>query len=236
MSKDAASNGGGDLRDRSLAAAISVALHIAAVTWIWFMGDQAGWGKSEAQGYSGGDGMSASFIAANEFRQRIETKPTLASPDLAAASEEPSESVLSTPVEATVDMPDLANPVDPATYPAPDATTAEVNEAAPIESTKAGLTQGGDSAGGSNDDGLRAAYLAALRAAIRQHWNYQGSPQQCNLTIKQTAGGMVQSAITGECALAPSDRRALEAAVLMAQPLPYAGYESVFGAEISLRF
>lgn len=166
---------------------------------------QAG-GRSEAQGYSGGDGMSASFIAANEFRQRIETKPPLASPEVAAAFEEPSESVLSTSVEATVDLPDNTNPVDPATYPAPDATTAEVNEAALTEPTEAGLTQGGDSAGGSNDDGLRAAYLAALRAAIRQHWNYQGSPQQCTLTIKQSSGGAVQSAFTGECSLAPEDR------------------------------
>ncbi|MGR4896619.1 hypothetical protein ACIPR8_15255 [Stenotrophomonas sp. LARHCG68] len=174
-----------------MAAAISVALHIAAVTWIWFLGDQAGWGKSETHGHSGGDGMSASFIAADEFRQRIETKPTLASPEVAAASEEPSESVLSTPAEAAVDLPDWANPVDPITYPAPDATTTEVNEAAPTESAEAGLTQGGDSAGCSNDDGLRAAHLAALRAAIRQYWDYQGSPQQCTLTIKQSPGGAV---------------------------------------------
>lgn len=85
MSKDAASNGGVDLPDRSLATAISAALHIAAVIWIWFLGDQAGWGKSETHGHSGGDGMSAGFIAANEFRQRIETKPTLASPEVATA-------------------------------------------------------------------------------------------------------------------------------------------------------
>jgi len=228
MFRDAASNGNGNLRDRSLAAAISVALHIAAVAWIWFVGDQAGPGKSETQGHSGGDGMSASFIAADEFRQRIETQPTLASSEAIAIPEESSESVLSAPTEAAIDLQHSTDHADSDASSVQQATTVEDDETAPTESMEAGLNQGGDSAGGSNDDGLRAAYLAALRAAIRQHWNYQGRIQQCNLTIKQSPGGAVQSAVSGECSLAPQDRRALEAAVLMAQPLPYAGYEAVF--------
>lgn len=97
-----------------------------------------------------------------------------------------------------------------------------------------GLTQGEDNAGGNSDDGLRAAYLAALRAAIHQHWNYQGPIQQCNLTIKQSVGGAVQSAIAGKCSLPTQDRRALEAATLMAQPLPHAGFERAFNEVIDI--
>lgn len=234
MSKDAASNGGGDFRDRSLAAVISAALHVVAFGSIWFVGDQAGWGKSEAQAHSGSDGMSASFIAVDEFRQRIQTKPNLATPEVIATSEETLESVPSTPTEAAVDLPTGTEPADPSAYPASGERAGQENETAPADSMEAGLAQGEDNTGGNNDDDLRAAYLAALRTAIHQHWNYRESPQQCTLTIKQSPGGAVQSAITGECALAPPDRRALEAAALMAQPLPYAGFESIYAESIDL--
>lgn len=233
MSKDAASNGGGDLRDRSLAAAISVALHIAAVTWIWFVGDQAGRGKSEAQGHSGSYGMSASFVPADEFRQHIEIKPSLAGQQASATLQELSESAPTAPVESAGDLPDKTEPAETNISSSLDAT-APKSEIALASLLDAGLTQGGDNAGGNNDDGLRAAYLAALRAAIRQHWNHEASPQHCSVTIKQSPGGAVQSATTGACSLSPQERRTLEAAALMAQPLPYTGFEAVYADAITI--
>lgn len=233
MSKDAALDGSGDFRDRSLAVAISVALHVAAFGWIWLLGDQTGWVESEVPGFSGRDGTSADFLAPDEFRQRIKINPAPPSHEVTATSEETLEGAPSEPV---VDLPDSSESEDPAIYPASDAMAVEENEAAPTKPIATGLAQGGENTGGNNDDGLRAAYLAALRAAIRLHWNYQGLLRQCSLTIKQSPGGAVQSAIAEECSLAPQERHALEAAVLMAQPLPYAGYEPVFGAEISLKF
>lgn len=203
---------------------------------IWLFGDQRGWGKSEVPGFSGRDGTSVDFLAPDGFRQRIEINPEPPSHEVSATSEETLEGAPSEPAEPAVDLPDSAESGDPATYPPSDATAVEENEVAPTKPMEAGLTQGEDNAGGNGDDGLRAAYLAALRTAIRLHWNYQGPPRRCSLTIKQSPGGVVQSAIAGECSLPTQDRRALEAAVLMAQPVPYAGYESVFGAEISLRF
>jgi len=236
MSKDAASNGGGNSYDRSLALAISVALHVAAFGWMWFIGHQAGSGESEASGHSGSNGVSAGFIAADEFRQRIETITTFATSEVAAATEESSENAPSAPTERAVDLSDNTKLVDSDHSHAPGVPAVEENEAVLPGPMEAGLTQGGDNVGGNADDGLRAAYLAALREAIRQHWSYQGTPQQCNLTIKQSTGGAVLSAIAGECLLAPQDRRALEAAVLMAQPLPYSGFESVYSDTLSLEF
>lgn len=234
MSKDAASNGGEDFRDRGLAAAISVALHVAAFAWMWSVGDQAGSGKSEVSGHSGRDGTSADLLAPDEFRQRIEVKRALASPDIPDTSERPLNSEGNLPADHVIDTPDVAEFVTSAKHSSPDVAAVQNDEVVPTESIEADLAQGGENGGGNSDDGLRAAYLAALRAAIRQHWNYQDPSQQCNLTIKQSPGGAVQSAIAGECSLAPQERRALEAAALMAQPLPYVGYERIFNEVIDI--
>lgn len=233
MCKEATSNDSGELRDRSIAVTISVALHVAAFAWIWLVSDQAGWGKSQTQGHSGSDGMSASFVPADEFRQRIEIKPSLAGQQASATLEELSESAPNAPVESAGDLPDKTEPVETNISSAPD-TTAPKSETALASVLDAGLTQGGDNAGGNNDDGLRAAYLAALRAAIRQHWNHEASPQRCSVTIKQSPGGAVQSATTGACSLSPQERRTLEAAALMAQPLPYTGFEAVYADAITI--
>lgn len=228
MSKDAALDGRGDFRDRSLAAAISVALHVAAFGWIWLVGDQAGCGESEVSGHSGRDGTSADFLAVDEFRQRIETKPALASPDIPDTPERPLNSEERLPTDHVIDTSEVAEFVPSAEHSTPDVAAVQDDVIVPTESVEIGLTQDGQIGGGNSDDGLRAAYLTALRAAIRQHWNYQGPRQQCNLTIKQTAGGTVQSAIADSCALTPQERRSLEAAALMAQPLPYEEFERVF--------
>jgi hypothetical protein len=47
---------------------------------------------------------------------------------------------------------------------------------------------------------------------------------------------VVTSATTEDCELPAEERSRLEAAVLMAQPMPYKGYESVFVAEIEVKF
>ena len=52
------------------------------------------------------------------------------------------------------------------------------------------------------------------------------------MTIQQTIGGQVTGAISKSCILGQADRRALEAAALAAQPLPYAGFERVFREQI----
>lgn len=89
------------------------------------------------------------------------------------------------------------------------------------------------------NEGLKSQYEAALRAAIERKWQQLGqSPVRgkCTLQFTQSAGGVVTSATTEDCELLAEDRSRLEAAVLMAQPLPYKGYESVFSTDIEIKF
>jgi colicin import membrane protein len=60
---------------------------------------------------------------------------------------------------------------------------------------------------------------------------------QCKLVIKQLPGGSVMDATVVEpCALDEAGRRSVEAAVLKAQPLPYAGFEKVFNRQLNFTF
>lgn len=91
---------------------------------------------------------------------------------------------------------------------------------------------------GANKD-LKGQYEAAIRAAIQRKWQKLGQSSvrgKCTLQFTQLAGGAVTTATTDDCDLPTEERARLEAAVLMAQPLPYKGYESVFTAEIEVRF
>lgn len=94
--------------------------------------------------------------------------------------------------------------------------------------------------GGGNDNALRGRYAAALRDAITSKWTRpesiaSGAP--CRLVIRQLAGGQVVDAQVGApCSYDEAGRRSIEAAVLKAQPLPYAGFEKVFERTLILNF
>jgi len=86
-------------------------------------------------------------------------------------------------------------------------------------------------------DDLLSSYQAALRVAIRGKWatlTTHPFPLGCSLQLNQTEGGVVLAVSTVNCDLAQEDRLRLEAAALLAQPLPYEGYESVFLDQILL--
>ena len=93
---------------------------------------------------------------------------------------------------------------------------------------------------GGNDDGLQARYIAAIQAAVLAKWTPPESVvmgSQCRLVIRQLPGGTVMSAeVTSPCALDEAGRRSVEAAVLKAQPLPYAGFEKVFNRQLNFNF
>lgn len=90
------------------------------------------------------------------------------------------------------------------------------------------------------DPGLQARYAAALQQAIARQWTRPESVplgQRCRLTIHQIPGGEVTSVdISPGCPYDALGRRSVEAAVLKASPLPYAGYESVFSRILELNF
>ena len=91
-----------------------------------------------------------------------------------------------------------------------------------------------------DDAGLRARYAAALTQAIRAKWTRPETVPlgaRCTLVIRQLPGGEVMSAEVGSpCSYDEQGRRSIEAAVLKAQPLPYAGFEKVFARELRLNF
>jgi len=101
------------------------------------------------------------------------------------------------------------------------------------QSASAGATQGGKPA-----DDLLANYHGALRATIRRKWKELTSrpfPSGCTVRLDLAVGGPVNATSASGCAIPQADRMQLEAAVLMAQPLPYAGYEAVFSNSLPLR-
>lgn len=91
---------------------------------------------------------------------------------------------------------------------------------------------GGDA---SQADDLRTAYLAAVRDAILFKWNgTKASIDGCIMLLEQEIGGGVLQAKVVGCSIDPGARDALQATALMVQPLPYAGYESVFSRSLEL--
>jgi colicin import membrane protein len=90
------------------------------------------------------------------------------------------------------------------------------------------------------DNGLLARYKVALNAAIVQNWTRPDTVplgQTCRIAIRQIPGGTVISAkVDPSCPYDELGRRSIEAAVLKAQPLPYAGFEPVFARDLLLTF
>ncbi len=90
------------------------------------------------------------------------------------------------------------------------------------------------------DPALAARYAAALQAAILRNWTRPESVpfgQRCRLVIRQIPGGeVVDVKFDGACPYDELGRRSVEAAVLKASPLPYAGFEEVFDRQINLNF
>ena len=90
------------------------------------------------------------------------------------------------------------------------------------------------------DKGLQAQYQLAIQRAVESNWNRPdnipaGAP--CKLVIIQLPGGQVMSAtVDPSCPYDEQGRRSVEAAVLKAQPLPYAGFESVFNRKLNFTF
>ena len=92
---------------------------------------------------------------------------------------------------------------------------------------------------GVSDD-LRAQYYGAIADAIRRNWtrpdNIPGNVF-CDIRIRQVPGGeVIDVEVLPSCPYDELGRRSVEAAVLKAQPLPYAGFESVFQRQLTIGF
>lgn len=90
------------------------------------------------------------------------------------------------------------------------------------------------------DNALRARYAAALVNAIRSNWSRPDNVPRtvrCIIDITQLPGGKVIAVdVSSSCPYDALGKRSVEAAVLKAQPLPYAGFEAVFQRTLYLNF
>ncbi len=90
------------------------------------------------------------------------------------------------------------------------------------------------------DANLGKQYAAALQEAIVRQWTRPesiGVGQRCRISIRQIPGGEVVSVeIAPSCPYDMLGRRSVEAAILKASPLPYAGFEAVFNRNLDLNF
>lgn len=90
------------------------------------------------------------------------------------------------------------------------------------------------------DTDLAARYAAALQEAILRNWTRPDSVpvgQRCKLVIRQLPGGEVMDVqVSASCPYDELGKRSVEAAVLKAAPLPYAGFEKVFSRTLTVNF
>lgn len=222
----------GDRSDNFLALAISIALHLTVAIWVLM-------GAAETRQQPLGAGLpsaslSSRFLGEDEFRQPLVTaspiKPIQASdPEPGTATDHTVAPTLETKAaemaEATELLPDSL-PTSPASASAAQEAGLSGPESSavdpPLEDHSYNPTE--------------SAYLTALRAAIQSKWiRHDKQHGRCSITIQQTIGGRVVSATSTSCMLNDTDRRALEAATLAAQPLPYAGFEQVFRENMTVQ-
>jgi colicin import membrane protein len=92
---------------------------------------------------------------------------------------------------------------------------------------------------GGDADTLRSRWLQAIVDSIRQNWSRPDDVPagMCPIRIQMERGGRVAAVeVLPGCPYDELTRRSVEAAVLKAQPLPYAGFERVFQPELKLGF
>lgn len=87
---------------------------------------------------------------------------------------------------------------------------------------------------------VNALYSVALKDAITRQWTRPESIPigvPCQVRIRQIPGGeVVDVQVSAGCPYDQLGKRSLEAAVLKASPLPYAGFEEVFSRDVILTF
>lgn len=115
----------------------------------------------------------------------------------------------------------------------------QIADARARQGSEAAASAARPGAGGA-DAGLLAAYQAALQKAITAKWTRPESVPlgaRCRITIRQLPGGeVVDAQVSAPCSYDEAGRASIERAVLLAQPLPYAGFEPVFNRTLNFNF
>lgn len=90
------------------------------------------------------------------------------------------------------------------------------------------------------DDALLGQYVLAISRAVESNWTRPDNippGATCRIVITQLPGGeVIDAQVDPGCPYDDLAKRSVEAAVLKAQPLPYAGFESVFRRRLNFNF
>ena len=205
-----------DRFDSTLAIATTAILHCLVVLIVLFFSRVAL--ERNSMNFSAARGANSE----SEFRLRF---VTASSPD----------AKIGAPKELALVLPEEAAESDAAQYSLSESAEAHRN-ALTVTSTPpdSGISEA-DMADLEHNAELRRIYLAELRAAILKQWNRpEISITTCSIELQLRPGGQVAGAKLGRCSLVADARNQLEAAALLAQPLPYRGYETVFSELVEL--
>lgn len=227
---------GDDRQDRYWAGAVSAALHLALI--LLTVASSTGGSRRSGDTFSGHGASTTVSFEPTEFRQKV--KLVARSEDSQRPAESLPENTVHPPNDSVRAPPTIAEVISPSS-PGSSLTVAELPQAGVI----ANIPQAGASASASgaaagsvgNPDktNLRDAYMQALRGAILDKWDRpKANLEGCMITLEQGGNGLLVSARVSDCTLSDEQRDSLESAALMAQPLPYAGYETVYKERLEL--
>ena len=211
---------------------ISIAIvHILAITWLLRVTGHGELGAGN-QLLGGSSALSVTFVTLSQQQQPSPVIPVDVPPPIEPDPENGMAAQATNVEQAAAKVVQMA--AKGGEY-ASKSDTAQAQVQA-IKQTAA-IVAASSTKGGSPGDDRLASYHAALRAAIHRKWMELTSrpfPSGCALQLTLAVGGPVNATSAASCNLSEADRLQLEAAALMAQPLPYAGYESVFAITTEL--
>lgn len=215
--------------ERTVAGIATVGVHLLLMAWVLHT---VGQGTNSVGGNVDGSaaGLAVTYITPSPNLTRAQSVPTATPQPVVVSSATGPAPKNSHAQSAPQDLLRVHSEtgVQALTNPQPQ-QTAEASQIAAAAATS--------HKGSSPEDDLLTGYRASLRAAIQHKWaalTDRPFPTGCILQLNQKAGGAVTATSANRCTISQEDRLQLEAAALMAQPLPYAGYERVFSESIGL--
>lgn len=221
-------------RDRKLVGAGVTLLHSLLILSL-LHGSTKGDSSADDAAQGGEEGLLVEFIVIPHVSSQLQAHPISASVSSTSLATDSAQG------RATIEIVEAAERAEVLSELDDYASLAPTPQSPPNEltaSVASGTSASSSLKGGHPSDDLQGGYRAALRAAIQRQWIEQTGrifPSGCAIRLVQSVGGVLNASSAANCDLSREDRLQLEAAALMAQPLPYAGYEAVFSDDMLLQ-
>lgn len=226
-----------DRRDQSIAGIATLLVH-ASLILLTSHNSGSGLGNYKGNNTGRGDGLTVyPMLLAPSAIKTTTVSPTRNPTTAAVAPQAQANNPPPTPMASTPTL-NIARPINQADSNARNDTPHNNDTPSTVQMVRAtASTSASASSGANSGDDLLSSYQAAIRAAVFKKWqdlSNHSYPSGCTVHLSQSPGGIVTATSAATCGLSREDQLQLEAAALMAQPMPYAGYESVFSPEMDL--